>query len=376
MRIAINAQLLSFASSYRSGGISRVIFHLLAELARDPRGHTYDVFVPTAPRDRSFITPALTYHASGEWTSRPTARIAWEQVALPRQLGAMRPDLLHGAAYALPAAWAGPAVLTIYDLSFLLFPAAFNITNRLYLTAATRAAARRARRIITISEATRRDIVRLLGVPAPRIDVAYPAADERYRVLPQAEVAAFRAARSLPEAFIFALGTLEPRKNTVGLLQAYARLSRPRPPLMIAGGAGWRFSPIFETVRALDVSDTVTFVGYVPEDDLPLWYNAARLFTFPSLYEGFGLPVLEAMACGVPVVTSNAASLPEVAGQAARIVAPTDVEGLAHEMQTVLDDPQTQRELRAAGRIQATRFSWRAMADQTVTTYTRAASRA
>lgn len=375
MRIAINAELLSFARTYRSGGISRVIYHLLAELARDSRGNRYDVFVPSLPDDPRFASPDVTYHATGDWTARPTARIAWEQTFLPRQLARMKPDVLHGAAYALPAAWAGPAVVTIYDLSFLLFPKAFNMANRIYLTASTRAAARRARRIITISEATRRDIVRLLGVPADRIDVAYPAIDERYRILPEQEVAAFRMAHNLPDAFIFALGTLEPRKNTVGLLQAYARLRTPRPPLMIAGGAGWRFSPIFDTVRQLGLLDSVTFLGFVPEDELSLWYNAARLFTFPSLYEGFGLPVLEAMACGVPVVTSRAASLPEVAGQAARLVDPTDTDGLAREMQLVLDDPQTRVELRAAGRIQASRFTWRTMTDQTVSTYTRAASR-
>jgi glycosyltransferase involved in cell wall biosynthesis len=128
-------------------------------------------------------------------------------------------------------------------------------------------------------------------------------------------------------------------------------------------------------VRQLGLVDSVTFLGFVPEDELPLWYNCARLFTFPSLYEGFGLPVLEAMACGVPVVTSRAASLPEVAGRAARVVDPTDTDGLAREMQLVLDDPQIRMELRAAGRIQASRFTWRAMTDQTVTTYTRAAIR-
>ena len=375
MRIAINAQLLSFASSYRSGGISRVIYHLLAELARDARGHSYDVFVPTLPTDDRFSSPHMAFHATGEWSVRPSARIAWEQTLLPRALTRLRPALLHGGAYALPAAWSGPSVVSVYDLSFLLYPKAFNVANRIYLAASTRAAVRRARRVITISESTRRDIVRLLGVPADRINVAYPATEARYRVLPAADVAAFRVARDLPEAFIFAVGTLEPRKNTVGLLRAYAQLRTPRPPLMIAGGAGWRFSPIFDTVRQLGLVDSVTFLGFVPEDELPLWYNSARLFTFPSLYEGFGLPVLEAMACGVPVVTSRAASLPEVAGQAARLVDPTDTDGLAREMQLVLDDPQTRMELRAAGRIQASRFTWRAMTDQTVTTYTRAASR-
>ena len=265
-----------------------------------------------------------------------------------------------------------PGVVTVYDLSFLRFPRAFKTVNRIYLTASTRATVRRAKRVLTISEHARRDIVRLLSVPEQRVDVAYPAAEERYRLMPADVVETFRVARGLPRAYVFALGTLEPRKNLVGLLHAYARLRTPRVPLYVAGGSGWRFSPIFDTVRQLGLQDDVHFLGFVPEDDLPLWYNGARLFAFPSLYEGFGLPVLEAMACGTPVVTSTAASLPEVAGQAAVLVPPQDTNRLAQEMERVLDDPQRQMEMRAAGRIQASRFSWRAMTDQTIASYAQA----
>jgi len=372
MRIALNAQLLSFAENYRSGGISRVIYHLLDELGRDARGHTFDVFAPTAP---AAGMGGLTFHPSGGLTVRPSVRIAWEQAVLPQKLASLRPDLLHGLAYALPVGWPGPGVVTIYDLSFLRFPHAFKTANRIYLTASTRATARRARRVLTISEHARRDIVRLLSVPEERVDVTYPAAEERYRLVAAAEVTAFRLARGLPEAFVFAVGTLEPRKNLVGLLQAYARLKTPRPPLYVAGGTGWRFSPIFDTVQRLRLQDDVHILGFVPEDELPLWYNAARLFAFPSLYEGFGLPVLEAMACGTPVITSTAASLPEVAGKAALMVPAEDADLLAREMERVLDDPQLRTEMRAAGRIQASRFSWRAMTDQTVASYALAVGR-
>jgi len=375
VRIALNAQLLSTTESYRSGGISRVIYHLLAELGRDPRGHSFDVFVPRVP---STLDGKLRFHASGERTVRPALRIAWEQTLLPRRLGTLKPDLFHGLAYALPVGWPGPCVVTIYDLSFLRFPSAFKTANRIYLTASTRATARRARRILTISDNARRDIVRLLSVPEQRVDVAYPAAEERYRLLPREEVEAFRVARGLPDTFVFAVGTLEPRKNLIGLLRAYARLrGKPkRPPLYVAGGTGWRFSPIFDTVAGLGLQDDVHFLGFVPEDELPLWYNAARLFAFPSLYEGFGLPVLEAMACGTPVITSTAASLPEVGGKAAVLVPPQDTDRLAQEMARVLDDAQLRMQMRAAGRIQASRFSWRLMTDQTVATYARALERA
>jgi glycosyltransferase involved in cell wall biosynthesis len=214
-----------------------------------------------------------------------------------------------------------------------------------------------------------------LSVPEECVDVTYPAVEDRYRRLPEDEVEAFRMARGLPEAFVFTLGTLEPRKNLVGLLRAHAKLRKPRPPLFIAGGSGWHVSPIFDTVRQLELADDVRFLGFVAEDELPLWYNAARLFAFPSLYEGFGLPVLEAMACGAPVITSTAASLPEVGGKAAILVPAHDTERIAQEMARVLDDPRLRMELRAAGRIQASRFSWRAMIDQTVASYNQAARR-
>jgi glycosyltransferase involved in cell wall biosynthesis len=367
VHVALNALLLSRGESYRSGGISRVIFHLLREFGRDPRGHVFDVFVPEPPANGR-----LRYVSAGPGVERPLVRIAYEQTLLPRQLAALQPDLLHGMAYALPAGWRGPTVVSVYDLSFLRYPQAFNTAQRIYLTAATRAAVRRAKRVLTISEHARRDIVRLLNVPEQRVEVTYPAADERFRVLPSEQVESFRRARGLPEEFIFTFGTLEPRKNLAGLLQAYARLPQPRPPLVHGGGSGWRFSPIFDTVQRLGLENQVTFLGFVAEDELPLWYNAARLFAFPSLYEGFGLPVLEAMACGTPVITSNAASLPEVGGKAVALVAPQDVDVLAREMLRVLEDDQLRREMRAAGRIQATRFSWRAMADQTAASYSRA----
>jgi glycosyltransferase involved in cell wall biosynthesis len=370
VHVALNALLLSRAQNYRSGGISRVIFHLLNEFGRDPRGHIFDAFVPEAPSNG-----LVRFVSAGAGVERPAIRIAWEQTVLPRRLAALKPDLLHGMAYALPLGWPGRTVVSVYDLSFLRFPRNFNTANRVYLTAATRASTKRARVVFTISEHTRRDIVRLLNVPAQRVVVTYPAADERFRVLPADEVEAFRRARDLPKEFIFAVGTLEPRKNVVGLLEAYARLPRSRPPLFVGGGSGWRFSPIFDTVQRLGLQDQVTFLGFVVEDELPHWYNAARLFAFPSLYEGFGLPVLEAMACGTPVITSHAASLPEVGGKAVVLVDPQDSAHLADELLRVLDDDQLRLEMRAAGRIQATRFSWQGMADQTAASYGEAAGR-
>jgi glycosyltransferase involved in cell wall biosynthesis len=378
MRIALNAQLLSQAAGYRSGGINRVILGLLGELARDPRGHRYDVFVPELPPRPERVDGAarglddVRFLITGAQTQRPSMRIAWEQSVLPMQLARLRPDLMHGLAYALPLAWPRPAVVTIFDLSFLRFPETLRHGSRLYLATAARLSARRARRIVTISEAIRSDIVRLLNVDPAKVEVAYPAVDERYRPASRAELDAFREARQLPDEFVFSLGTLEPRKNLVGLLEAYAGLPKPRPPLYLAGGEGWAYTPIFTRMRELRLERDVRLVGFVPEAELPLWYNAARLFAYPSLYEGFGLPVLEAMACGTPVITSDVASLPEVGGKAALLIAPDNRVALTNALQRVLDDVDLRRAMSAAGRVQASQFKWEAMVDRTVSAYNRA----
>lgn len=376
VRIVLNAQLFSRSQSFRSGGINRVIDFFLRELARDPRGHSFDVFLPELPPpDDPVRQGSLRFHPTGAATGRPPVRILWEQTAFVGQLIALRPHLVHNLAYAAPLAWPGPMVVTMYDVSFLRFPNAFRRGNRFYLTAMTHIAAHQARRLTTISEHARSEIAHFLAVPPQRIDVAYPAVDARFHSLPADRVATFRQAHGLPEQFVFTVGTLEPRKNLVGLLEAYALLPTPRPPLLVAGGAGWRFTPVFETVTRLRLDQDVRFLGFVPEEDLPLWYNAADAFAYPSLYEGFGLPVLEAMACGSPVVTSDASSLPEVAGPAAVTVSPTDTRALADALQSILTDPARRAELRAAGLAQATRFTWSAMTDQIVASYSRAVPR-
>lgn len=377
MRIALNAQLLSRAHSYRGGGISRVIYNVLDQLANDTRGHEVDAFVPELPPAEDGLTRGqVRFQRSGAWTARPGGRIVWEQACFPVRLSALRPDLLHSMAYASPLAWRGPTVLTVYDLSFMRFPEAFNTANRLYLTALTRLSARRARRVITISEHSRRDIVNLLGIPAQRVDVTYPAADSRFRPLARTRVEAFRTTEGLPADFLFCVGTLEPRKNLVGMLEAYAALPRGRPPLYVAGAAGWRYTPIFQAVQQMGLERDVHFLGYLPEDALPLWYNAARVFVFPSLYEGFGLPALEALACGTPVIASSTSSLPEVVGNAAILVDPNDRASLTGEMQCLLDDPQKLGQLREAGPRQAARFTWANLADATVQSYARAVASA
>jgi len=284
-------------------------------------------------------------------------------------------DLLHALAFVTPLLSPCPAVVTVYDLSFLLYPESFKRFKRFYLGTFTRLSARKARRIITISESTKRDVVRLLGVSPEKVEVVYCGIDDAFHPLAEDQAAALRSKRGLPERFVLFVGTIEPRKNIGRLIEAYARLrsaSSRGVKLVIGGAKGWLYEDVFARVEELGLEGQVMFPGYIPASELPLWYNAAELFVYPSLYEGFGLPPLEAMACGTPVITANTSSLPEVVGEAGLTVDPLDVEGLAEAMRRVLGNEALQQEMRERGLQRAKGFSWMKTAQETMQVYKRA----
>lgn len=279
-------------------------------------------------------------------------------------------DLFHGTDMLAPPI-PQPTVVTIHDLSILLYPEHHTRLNRLHLRWALPRVARRAAAIIAVSEATRRDLIAQLEVPAERVHVAPNGVDHR-RFFPRYRPEARQRAGlmlGIEPPYILALGTLEPRKNLPALLRAYARLGRDVPRLVLAGARGWGEGALFKLVKELGLQERVRFTGYVPEAVLPDLYAGARLFVYPSLYEGFGLPVLEALASGAPVITSNTSSLPEVAGDAALLVDPTSVDELTRVMRRVLDSKQLRDELRTKGPKQAAKFSWERTARQTLAIY-------
>lgn len=366
--IALNAQLLSLSQSYRSAGISWYIANLLKNL-----GHTDPQMQFTALlHEPDFRADSLQLRHTRWPTHRPTMRILWEQLVQPLVLQQLKPDLLHALAFIAPLASPCPHVVTVYDLSFLRYPAAFRPFNRWYLKYFTTYSVKRAQAVIAISESTRQDVINLLGKPAEQVHTVYCGADGSFQPLSESAVTAFKTKHGLPERFILYLGTLEPRKNVDGLIEAYAlwckRTPQP-PPLIVAGGKGWFYQTIFERVEALGLTDRVFFPGYVPQAELPLWYNAASLFVYPSRFEGFGLPVLEAMACGTPVITSNVSSLPEVAGSAGALVDPNNSEQLVDMMAGVMANQDKQVAMREAGLVQATQFRWEKAAHETVAVY-------
>ncbi len=373
-RIGINAALVSRTRSYRSAGISHYLFSLLRALRDlDAPEQIVAYFGPGLIPSEVAATPRFSALPARVPTNRPLARIAWEQLALPQHLKRDRVALLHSGTHAIPFAWRGPSLLTIYDLSFLLFPGVFRRANRTYLHWMVRYSARRADRVLAISDSTARDVQRLLGVAPERILRIYPGIDEQFKPIEDRRVVyEFRQRRSLPEHFILCLATIEPRKNLIRLMDAYARIRQAGKhtyPLVLAGGTGPGHDAIARHVEELGLADSIRFGGYVPEDEKPLWYNAARLFVYPSLYEGFGLPVLEAIACGTPVITGNRSSLPEVLGDAGIVVDPEDVEHIAEAIGRGLDDDSFRERSLTEGPRQARQFSWRHAAEEHLRVY-------
>jgi glycosyltransferase involved in cell wall biosynthesis len=363
MHVAINAQLVSFSHSYHNSGISRYTYRLISGLARHGGEQRFTVFLNA--RDvsgaASLRTDRLQLLASRWPTDHPAQRILWEQAALPGLLRRLGVDVFHAPANILPTRLPCPSVLTIHDLSFLHFPQFFGPARRAYQRVFTARSVRAARLVLAASHSTRQDVINHLGADPARVRVVYPAIEERYQPSPDpASLAAFRHEHGLPERFLLYLGNLEPRKNVDGLIEAYARLraaDQDAPPLVVAGGKGWLYQTVFERVRALGLERAITFAGYVRDDEQPLWYAAAELFIYPSYFEGFGLPVAEAMACGVPVITSNVSSLPEVAGDVAVQVDPRDERALAHAMRCLLQDERARQRMTAEGPRWARQFS-------------------
>ncbi len=366
-RVGLNAHLLSLDSTYRSAGVSHYIFHLMTHLPNADRSIRFEAF--TSACNASF--PGWRLHLSHLPTRHPLVRMFWEQLCQP--FCARGLHLLHAPVYVSPLLGPCPTVVTIHDLSFIKLPQAFRASNRSYLKLFTRLSVRRAAKIIVVSENTRRDAALLLGIPLERIVVIPNGVDETFcPIQDQSRIAAFRRRRSIPDRIILFVGTIEPRKNVGTLIRAYAQLKEKgiiEHKLVIGGNKGWMYEPTFALVEELELSEEVIFPGFLSPEELPLWYNAAELFAYPSLYEGFGLPPLEAMACGTPVITSNVSALPEVVGKAGIMVGPHDVEAWAEAIEQVLLDAELRESLSNAGLKRAARFSWHKTAEMTVDLY-------
>ncbi len=368
-QIGLNAHLLSGQQGYRRAGIHTYIAQQLNHLPMS--GNDFNFIVFTNSQDQ--LAPRLCSNSvSTRWpTGNRLFRIAWEQLSWPLAARVHKLDLLHGMAFVTPSIAPCPTVVTVYDLSFIYFPDRYPMLQRVYLTSQTRRSCRRARRVVTISESGRQDVHKLFGVPIERISVIHPGVDPNFYPRSEDEIDDFRVRQNLPPQYVLHVGTLQPRKSIPTLIKAFARLKRPDLELVLVGGKGWAYEEIFSLTRELDLEKRVRFTGYVSDGELPLWYNAAAVLVFPSVYEGFGLPVAEAMACGTPVVAANTSAIPEAAGVAARLFKAQDGAELSDHIAAVLDDPHIAATMREHGLQQSRQFSWKRAGEEMVDVYRR-----
>ncbi len=376
MRIGID-----YTAAVRQGaGIGRYTRQLVHALAELDTRNEYILLMAGAGIQKTelslkAVAGRANMHTVGLPVSDRTLAILWHRLRLPlwAELFSGRLDIFHSPDFALPPVRRARTILTVHDLSFMRVPQCADASLRSYLLQVVPASVRRADVVLADSQCTRADVIELLGVDPGRIEVIYAGVESRFQRVRDAQVLnAMRDRYHLPARFALGLGTLQPRKNFERLIEAYAQI-RPEAgeefKLVIAGGMGWMYEGIFERVADLGLQDAVCFPGYVADEDLPALYTLADLFVFPSLYEGFGLPPLEAMACETPVVTSNVSSLPEVVGDAGLTVDPLDVVALAEAMQRVLDDAALREELVQRGVAQARRFTWARAAEKLLAVY-------
>jgi glycosyltransferase involved in cell wall biosynthesis len=371
--IGLNAHLLSSQLGYRRAGIHTYIWGVLSHL---PTLASTWQFTAMVGEGQPPTHPNLRVRRSRLNTARPLNRIVWEQIAQPWQLGEF--DLVHEMAFVAPMIMPRPFVVTVYDLTFVRYPERLPRSRRVYLQLMTRLTCQRAKRVIAISQSTADDLVTLLNVPRHKIDLAVPGIDPRFHPLPSAEIDAWRSERGLPKRFMLCVCTLEPRKNLGTLIKAYAALpaaDRAQVHLVLAGGKGWMYEEIEALIAQHDLAATVHRPGFVPDDDLVRWYNAAETFVYPSVFEGWGMPITEAMACGKPVIASNVSSLPEAVGETGLLVAPHDVEAWTRALAQAVGDMAWRAKAGELALERAAGFTWRLTAQHTIDSYERALGR-
>ena len=364
MQIGIDARL----TYHQRAGISRYTRHLLEELAALDQENEYRVFQHR--KHQEILVDAPNFKRKTLYTP-VHHRIEQSMLALELMFHSL--DLLHSTDFIPPLYSKIPSIITVHDLGFLRWPHFLTEDNATYYSQIDRAV-RHARHIIVPSHSTMNDVVGQLGVPKNKISVIYEAAAPLYQPLPIDETRAMITKKySLPEKFVVFVSTIEPRKNIGGLLQAFHYLREKYNVrdvgLVLVGKPGWLYEEVFETVERLGLQDSTFFVGRVPDEDLRSLYVAARCHVHPAFYEGFGLPPLEAMACGTPTIVSNTSSLPEVVGDAALLVDPNEWEELAVALHRLITDDNLHEELRQKGQQRAAIFSWRRAAAETLSVY-------
>lgn len=365
MRIGIDVDILGLSNIYT--GIPNYMRYLIDGLAKLELS-SHKVFLLS--RQPIFADDSLTSHLSQAVVRWPFKR-GWNSFALPWMVKRLRLNVMHLPAFSTPHFAPCPLVVTIHDLAYLMHPECCRRETLQYLSGKVPHALRKASAVITPTTAVKKEIVAHYGFPQEKIFPVWHGVSPKFKILPQEPVAKVKFELSLPEPFILFVGTVEPRKNLGRLIEAYGKAVAHGLEhfLVIAGARGWLCEEIYEIPRKLGVEKRVLFLGYIPDELLPALYNAADIFIYPSLYEGFGLPVLEAMACGTPVIASKISSLSEVVGEAGMLVEPLDTDVIASAMLFLARNPEEKRRLVRKGFERAKNFSWEKTAQETLKVY-------
>lgn len=368
MRIAIDARM-----GHSRVGIGVYVRGLLNNLSKIDKENNYYIIINENKRE-SFVPEQDNFHKiyTNVRYSDYLRRDLWEQFYLPWKLYKNKVDIYHGPCHSLPIFAKIKMIITIHDMmSFkgeYFKPISSNRVQNLI-----KISAKRAQKIITVSKKSKMDIIRILKIPEDKIKVIYNGVDSEYKQInDKSRLDSIKEKYGINRKFIQYIGSLKANKNIPRLIEAYSRLPESilrKYALVITGGKGWKSDEIFSKVKQLNLENNIIFTGFVDDSELPLLLNAATLLVFPSLYEGFGIPPLEAMACGVPVIASNTSSIPEVVGSAALLFDPYIVEEIFTSLHRTLTDKQLRNELIQKGFERVKFFSWKNTARQTLEIY-------
>ncbi|MBS1810679.1 MAG: glycosyltransferase family 4 protein [Acidobacteria bacterium] len=366
MHIGIDAH----AIGARQGGNETYIRNLITALAELDQQNRYTLYFSEADAAKAWRNRYANFAVRLLPPPTPLVRVP---IALAYELRRRPVDVLH-VQFTAPPFCPAPVVTTIHDLAFEHLPETFTRRGKMQLRLTVRHTARRAAHILTVSEYSRQDIIKTYRMPAEKVTVTHNGWEAQFTPLvAEREAETIKQKFGITKDYLLAVGSLQPRKNLIRLLRAYARLRAQQPgfqlQLVLVGRQLWLYEEILREIKQQNFATDVLVTNYVGDEDLPALYRSAVALVYPSLFEGFGLPPLEAMACGTPVITSNTSSLPEVVGQAALLIDPYDESAIAQAIWQIAHDASLRQRLQKAGIAQAKQFTWRAAAEKTLAIY-------
>ena len=380
MRIGIDCRTILNPQAGEKAGVAYYTYHLVKSLLAIDKVDEFVLFFDHRARGvyKDFLEPNTTIRFFTFSRYKKYLPFVYSHILAAVNISREKLDVYHSPANIVPLRYEGKFVVTIHDLAIYREPYAFPSRQGFSIKYLVPKSIHRAKKIIAVSQSTKKDVEEYFQVNPRKIRVIYEGVDhDRFSLGDNiSDLKKYLKDKyRIKKDFILFVGTLEPRKNLIRLLEAFYQLVSRRPDfrnryqLVLAGQKGWLYEEIFEEIKNRHLEELVVIPGYLPQDDLNKFYAVCTLFVYPSIYEGFGLPVLEAMASGKPVITSNISSLPEIAGDAAKLIDPYDIEGISRALEQLLDDEEYRRMLAEKGRERAKRFSWEKCARETLEVY-------